>query len=166
MEISIYNDVLLKKVFNRKIKRPVAYSVASFMDHLSMKNKIDYTIRRLTEIQFQHARIIIEYWNDLEKIIELLKRFELFDYKIILPYKRNRIKPGVLSVNINTKQINQDFLKIFLKRHYGYDFSYSNRLEITPYIILDTGINEIIAFKLYDDRGYYEYHILKRISKS
>lgn len=159
MEISIYNDVFLKKVFNRKIKRPVVYCVASFMDHLSMQDKIDFTINRLNEVKFKKARIIIEYWNDLDKILKLLIKNKMSDYTIIKPYKKNRIKPGVLSIDIKSKQIDRNFLKSLLKRHYAYDFAYPNRLEITPYIVMDTGINEIIAFKLYDDRGFYEYHI-------
>ncbi len=161
MEISIYNDDLLRKVFNRRIKKPVTCCVGSFMDHLSMKKKIDFTLRRLEEITFQSARIVIEYWSDLEKLTRLLRRYQLYDYTIIRPYKNNRIKAGVLNIYIHSGRLNHDFLRVMLNKHYGHDFSTPDSIEITPYVIFDTGKNEIIAFKLYDDRGYYEYYIQK-----
>jgi hypothetical protein len=40
-------------------------------------------------------------------------------------------------------------------------FLRNNAIDIIPYIIIDTGGDEIIAFHLYDDRGYYEYFVRK-----
>ncbi len=46
-------------------------------------------------------------------------------------------------------------------RHYGFDFSRSNALNLVPYFIIDTGNMEIIAIKCYDDMGVYQYFIRK-----
>ena len=53
------------------------------------------------------------------------------------------------------------FLKVLITKHYGFENARPGTLNVTPFIAMDTD-KEIIAIKLYDDRGFYEYVIEKK----
>ena len=161
MDLLINNNLFLKKIFKRKLRRSIAYHCC-IMDYLSRAQKVEYTIKRLSEIPISHARIIIHYWEDEKKMIRILKRHKVTEYSIVREYKKGTT-PGFLNINVVERTINIDFFKELLNRHYGCDFSTQNAIDIVPYVVIDTGRDELIAFHFYDDRGYYEYHIPKSI---
>lgn len=161
MDSLINNNLFLKKIFKRQLKRGIAYHCC-IMEYLSRSQKVEYTIRRLSEIPISHARIIIHFWEDEKKMIRILNRHKVTDYSIVREYKKGTT-PGLLNINVVAGTVIIDFLRAILNRHYGYDFSTQNAIDIVPYIVIDTGRDELIAFHLYDDRGYYEYHIPQRI---
>ena len=132
------------------------------MDNLSIKQKVEFAVRRITEIPFQEGRMVIEYWDNFNEITELLNMYNM-DYNIVRGHKRGHMTPGVININAQ-KKFNPDFLRKLLTGHYGFDFSLPGCLHITPYVIIDTGLNEVIAIKLYDDRGFYEYYLSKKRS--
>lgn len=164
MEALIKDDIFLKKVFKRQLKRGIAY-YCCIMDYLSRPQKVKYIIRRLSDIPILRARIIIQYWEEDKKMIRILNRHKVNDYRIVRGYKNGQT-PGYLNINIDNETINVRFIKELLNRHFGNDFSKQNAIDIIPYIVIDTGGDEIIAFHLYDDRGYYEYYIPKKIMRS
>ena len=159
MEALIRDDIFLKKVFKRQLRRGIAYHCC-VMDYLSRPQKVENTIKRINEISISHARIIIQYWEDDNKIVRILNRHKIENYRIIREYKNGQT-PGY--INIDNNAINSKFLKELLNRHYGNDFSAKNAIDIVAYVVIDTGRDEIVAFHLYDDRGYYEYFIPKTL---
>lgn len=161
MDRLIGDDIFLKKVFKRQIKRGIAYH-GCIMDFLSRPQKVGYTIKRINEIPISNARIIIQYWEDNNRILKILHRHKIDEYRVVREYKNGQ-KPGYLNINIDNDVINTKFLKELLIKHYGNDFSVKNAIDIVAYIVIDTGGDEIIAFHLYDDRGYYEYFIPKTL---
>ena len=66
MDSLINNNLFLKKIFKRQLKRGIAYHCC-IMEYLSRSQKVEYTIRRLSEIPISHARIIIHFWEDEKK---------------------------------------------------------------------------------------------------
>lgn len=160
MDRIIKDDVFLKKVFKRQIKQGIAYH-SCVMDYLTISQKVKYTIRRLSEIPILSARIIIQYWEDDKTMMRMLSRHKINDYCVVRGYKNGQT-PGYLNIDIDKKVFNPKFVKELLNRHYGNDFSKQNAIDIIPYVVIDTGGDEIIAFHLYDDRGYYEYYIPKK----
>lgn len=161
MEISIKDDIFLKKVFKRKWRRGVAYH-GCIMDYLSRPQKVSFTLKRLMEVPLSQARIIIQYWEENEKMKRIFVRHGIKDYEIVRSYKHG-VTSGYVNINISDGSLNARFLRELLTRHYGKDFSTNNAIDIIPYIIIDTGGDEIIAFHLYDDRGFYEYFVCKAI---
>ena len=93
--------------------------------------------------------------------MRMLSRHKINDYCVVRGYKNGRT-PGYLNIDIDKKVFNPKFVKELLNRHYGNDFSKQNAIDIIPYVVIDTSEDEIIAFHLYDDRGYYEYYIPKK----
>lgn len=150
------NDIYLKKVFARRIKRGIA-RYCCIMDYMSRPQKVKHTIKRLSEIPVKRARIIIQYWEDDNKMAKILKRHNIV-YRVTREYK-NGATPGLIDITISNEQINRKFFKELLSRHYGHDFSANNAIDIIQFVIIDAGGDEIIAFHLYDDRGFYEYYI-------
>ena len=75
-------------------------------------------------------------------------------------YKPMRMRPGVVHINF-VNEFNTRFLKVLITKHYGFENARPGTLNVTPFIAMDTD-KEVIAIKLYDDRGFYEYVIEKR----
>ncbi len=161
MEAYITDDTFLKKVFKRQLKRGIAYHCC-VMDNLSRPQKVEYVIKRLSEIPILRARILIQYWEEDNKMTRILNRHKINNFGIVRSYKNGQT-PGYLNINIVEPKINTLFIKELINRHYGNDFSIKKAIDIIPYVVIDTGGDEIIAFHLYDDRGYYEYFIPKKI---
>lgn len=160
MNKAIYNDEFWQKVFKRKFRSGIAYH-ACIMDYLSSRQRVIFTIRRLMEIPISQARLVIQYWEKTELITDLLKKYGLNSYQVKREYKMKHVKPGYINVDITSQRLNEPFLHELLTRHYGHDFSRPDSLDLYPYFIIDTGNEEIIAIKCYDDRGFYEYFIRK-----
>ena len=161
MEVMIQDDVFLKKIFKRKWRRGIAYH-GCVMDYLSRPQKVAFTLRRLMEVPFYQGRIIIQYWEDEKKMIRIFARHGVKNYEIVRPYKHG-VTPGYININISSDSFNAKFLQELFTRHYGKDFSTDNAIDIVLFVVIDTGGNEIIAFHFYDDRGFYEYFVRKRM---
>ena len=158
---NIYDDQFLLSVFKHKRKRGIV-CLSWFLDDLARPQKVDFVMARLSEFHICEARIIIQYWEDKKKLIRLFKRYNIEEYEIKREYKKNHATPGYINIHVRNKSLPLDFLKVFLTRHYGNDFERPYSLSVTPYIIIDNGNDEIIAIKLYDDRGAYQYYIKKK----
>lgn len=159
MELTIQDDVFLKKIFKRKIRRGIAYH-GCIMDYLSRPQKVAFTLKRLTEVPLYKSRIIIQYWEEEKKLTRICARHGVKDYEIVRPYKQG-VTPGYININISGDSFNVKFLQELVARHYGKDFSTDNAIDIVLFVVIDTGENEIIAFHFYDDRGFYEYFVRK-----
>ena len=161
MELTIQDDVLLKKIFKRKWRRGIAYH-GCIMDYLSRPQKVAFTLKRLMEVPLYKGRIIIQYWEEEKKMIRIFARHGVKNYEIVRPYKHG-VTPGYININISSDSFNAKFLQELTARHYGMDFSTDNSINIVLFVVIDTGGSEIIAFHFYDDRGFYEYFVRKRM---
>lgn len=90
----------------------------------------------------------------------MLKECAVDDYEMTREYKPMRMRPGVVHINF-VNEFNTRFLKVLITKHYGFENARPDTLNVTPFIAMDTD-KEVIAIKLYDDRGFYEYVIEKK----
>jgi hypothetical protein len=157
--ISIYNEELLNRVFNRKTRRGIV-SISYDLDWLPLNRKIDFTVNRLCSYRFNKARLTLHFWERNEVLERMLKECAVDDYEMTREYKPMRMRPGVVHINF-VNEFNTRFLKVLITKHYGFENARPGTLNVTPFIAMDTD-KEVIAIKLYDDRGFYEYVIEKR----
>ena len=157
--ISIYNEELLNRVFNRKTRRGIV-SISYDLDWLPLNRKIDFTVNRLCSYRFNKARLTLHFWESNEVLEQMLKECAVDDYEMTRAYKPMRMRPGVVHINF-VNEFNTRFLKVLITKHYGFENARPDTLNVTPSVAMDTD-KEVIAIKLYDDRGFYEYVIEKR----
>lgn len=157
--ISIYNEKLLSSVFNRKARKGIV-RISYDLDWLPLNRKIDFTVNRLCSYRFHKARLTLHFWESNEVLERMLKECAVNDYEIAREYKAMRMRPGVVHINF-VNEFNKTFLKVLITKHYGFENARPDTLNVTPFVAMDTD-KEVIAIKLYDDRGFYEYVIEKK----
>lgn len=157
--ISIYNEKLLSSVFNRKTRKGIV-RISYDLDWLPLNRKIDFTVNRLCSYRFHKARLTLHFWELNEVLEQMLKECAVNDYEITREYKARRMRPGVVHINF-VNEFNKRFLKVLITKHYGFENARPDTLNVMPFIAIDSG-SEIIAIRLYDDRGFYEYVIEKK----
>ena len=152
--ISIYNEELLSRVFNRKTRKGIV-RISYDLDWLPLNRKIDFTVNRLYSYRFHKARLTLHFWESNEVLEQMLKECAVDDYEMTREYKPMRMKPGVVHINF-VNEFNKRILKVLITKHYNFENALADSLNVTPFIAIDSG-SEVIAIKLYDDRGFYEY---------
>ena len=157
--ISIYNEELLSRVFSRKRRKGIV-AISYDLDWLPLNRKIDFTVNRLCSYRFHKARLTLHFWEPNEVLERMLKECAVDDYEMTRAYKPMRMRPGVVHINF-VNEFNTRFLKVLITKHYGFENARPDTLNVTPSVAMDTD-KELIAIKLYDDRGFYEYVIEKR----
>lgn len=157
--ISIYNEELLSRVFSRKRRKGIV-AISYDLDWLPLNRKIDFTVNRLCGYRFHKARLTLHFWEPNEVLERMLKECAVDDYEMTRAYKPMRMRPGVVHINF-VNEFNTRFLKVLITKHYGFENARPDTLNVTPFVAMDTD-KEVIAIKLYDDRGFYEYVIEKR----
>ena len=157
--ISIYNEKLLSSVFNRKTRKGIV-RISYDLDWLPLNRKIDFTVNKLCSYRFHKARLTLHFWESNEVLERMLKECAVDDYEMTRAYKPMRMRAGVVHINF-VNEFNKRFLKVLITKHYGFENARPDTLNVTPFIAIDSG-SEIIAIKLYDDRGFYEYVIEKK----
>ena len=157
--ISIYNEELLSRVFSRKRRKGIV-AISYDLDWLPLNRKIDFTVNKLCSYRFHKARLTLHFWEPNEVLERMLKECAVDDYEMTRAYKPMRMRPGVVHINF-VNEFNTRFLKVLITKHYGFENACPDTLNVTPFIAMDTD-KELIAIKLYDDRGFYEYVIEKR----
>ncbi len=157
--ISIYNEELLSRVFSRKRRKGIV-AISYDLDWLPLNRKIDFTVNRLCSYRFNKARLTLHFWESNEVLEQMLKECAVDDYEMTRAYKPMRMRPGVVHINF-VNEFNTRFLKVLITKHYGFENARPDTLNVTPSVAMDTD-KELIAIKLYDDRGFYEYVIEKR----
>ena len=157
--ISIYNEKFLGRVFNRKTRKGIV-RISYDLDWLPLNRKIDFTVNRLCSYRFHKARLTLHFWEPNEVLERMLKECAVDDYEMTRAYKPMRMRPGVVHINF-INEFNTRFLKVLITKHYGFENARPDTLNVTPSVAMDTD-KELIAIKLYDDRGFYEYVIEKR----
>ena len=157
--ISIYNEELLSRVFSRKRRKGIV-AISYDLDWLPLNRKIDFTVNRLCSYRFNKARLTLHFWESNEVLEQMLKECAVDDYEMTRAYKPMRMRPGVVHINF-VNEFNTRFLKVLITKHYGFENARPDTLNVTPSVAIDTD-KELIAIKLYDDRGFYEYVIEKR----
>ena len=157
--ISIYNEEFLSRVFSRKRRKGIV-AISYDLDWLPLNRKIDFTVNRLCSYRFNKARLTLHFWESNEVLEQMLKECAVDDYEMTRAYKPMRMRPGVVHINF-VNEFNTRFLKVLITKHYGFENARPDTLNVTPSVAMDTD-NELIAIKLYDDRGFYEYVIEKR----
>jgi hypothetical protein len=130
------------------------------LDWLPLNRKIDFTVNRLCSYRFHKARLTLHFCESNEVLEQMLKECAVNDYEITRGYQAMRTRPGVVHINF-ANEFNKRFLKVLITKHYGFENARPDTLNVTPFIAIDSG-SEIIAIKLYDDRGFYEYVIEKK----
>ena len=158
MEYTIYNDIFLKRVFNRKLRKGLAHIKGSTAC-MSFKDKIQFTVDRLSDIRFKVARMILEYWEDTNEIVALLERFQIRNYEVVREYRVGCVTPGIINVYFS-KSFDPSFLKVFITKHFSYEQSKSGAWNVWPLLAIDTD-TQIIAIKLFSNREFHEYIYLK-----
>lgn len=151
---NIYNDEFLRKVFSWKRRKGLAWLQCD-MDWMSFEDKVDYVVGRLSAMRFDEARMILEYWEKASDMVAVLEECHVENYEIVKEYKMRHMTPGVININFKGS-FDPYFLKVLIKKHYGYELAKNDVLAVWPYLAIDNG-KQIIAIKLYDDRGFYEY---------
>ena len=157
--ISIYNEEFLSRVFSRKRRKGIV-AISYDLDWLPLNRKIDFTVNRLCSYRFNKARLTLHFWESNEVLEQMLKECAVDDYEMTRAYKPMRMRPGVVHMNF-VNEFNTRFLKVLITKHYGFENARPDTLNVTPSVAMDTD-KELIAIKLYDDRGFYEYVIEKR----
>jgi len=157
--ISIYNEEFLSRVFSRKRRKGIV-AISYDLDWLPLNRKIDFTVNRLCSYRFNKARLTLHFWESNEVLEQMLKECAVDDYEMTRAYKPMRMRPGVVHINF-VNEFNTRFLKVLITKHYGFENARPDTLNVTPSVAMDTD-KELIAIKLYDDRGFYEYVIEKR----
>ena len=157
--ISIYNEKFLGRVFNRKTRKGIV-AISYDLDWLPLNRKIDFTVNKLCSYRFHKARLTLHFWEPNEVLERMLKECAVDDYEMTRAYKPMRMRPGVVHINF-VNEFNTRFLKVLITKHYGFENARPDTLNVTPSVAMDTD-KELIAIKLYDDRGFYEYVIEKR----
>ena len=130
------------------------------LDWLPLNRKIDFTVSRLCSYRFHKARLTLHFWEPNEVLERMLKECAVDDYEMTRAYKPMRMRPGVVHINF-VNEFNTRFLKVLITKHYGFENARPDTLNVTPFVAMDTD-KEVIAIKLYDDRGFYEYVIEKK----
>ena len=97
----------------------------------------------------------MHFWESNEVLERMLKECAVDDYEMTREYKPMRMKPGVVHINF-VNEFNKRILKVLITKHYNFENALADSLNVTPFIAIDSG-SEVIAIKLYDDRGFYEY---------
>lgn len=151
---SIHNDKFLQSVFSWKRRKGLAW-VQCDMEWMSFEDKVNFVVGRLSAMRFDEARMILEYWEKTSDIVAVLEECQVKNYEIVTEYKLGRMTPGVININFK-KMFAPHFLNVLITKHYGYELGKDDVLAVWPYLAIDNG-KQIIAIKLYDDRGFYEY---------
>lgn len=157
MTENINNDNFISKIIQRKIKRNIVYAEVD-MSYMSMKNKIMFMVKELLSINFVKVRIVLLFWDDIEKILNVFKYYKVNNYHIINQYKRWHSNPGV--INLSMESLNQKFLKSLIKRQYGTDFSHKDSIDLKCVYIFEMNDGSKMIIYNYDDRGYRKYILL------
>lgn len=157
-EYTIYDNNFLRKVFCRKLKKGIA-TIECDLEGMSFKKKVTFVVDRLSKMKFLEARMILEFWEKTNDIIQMLEECHVYEYKLIREYK-GRKTPGVIDIQF-LGSIDAHFLKVLITKHYGYELAKEDALSVWPFLAIDDG-KQITAIKLYDDRGFYEYVWLKK----
>lgn len=156
MKYNINNISFIRRIFKRKIKRGVAF-IACNMDCMAMADKVDFVIERICSISFKRAVVFVEYWENEEVLKKTLRSCNISTYKFVREYRQGNMRPGLLVVEF-AETIDIRFLRNIISKHFNFEHAVSGSLQIIPYVLIDDDVR-IYAFKLYDDRGFYEYVI-------
>lgn len=96
--ISIYNEELLSRVFNRKTRKGIV-RISYDLDWLPLNRKIDFTVNKLCSYRFHKARLTLHFWEPNEVLERMLKECAVDDYEMTRAYKPMRMRPGVVHIN-------------------------------------------------------------------
>ena len=157
---SIYNSNFLRKVFSWKRRKNLAWLHCD-LEWMSFEDKVNFVVEYLSKMRFKEARMILEYWEKTCDIITVLEDCHIVNYEIFREYKLGRMTPGVVNITFKDS-FDAHFLRVLITKHYGYELAKKDVLAVWPYLAIDTE-KQIIAIKLYDDRGFYEYVWQKRL---
>lgn len=156
---SIYNDAFLKRVFDRKLRKGLVHIQGS-MACMSFNGKIQFVVDRLSEMRFNKARIILEYWEKTSEIVALLDKFQIKDFEIVRTYKMGYLTSGLIDIYF-IDSFDPAFLRIFITKHFSYEQSKSGAWNVWPLLAIDTD-SQIIAIKLFSNREFQEYVYFKK----
>lgn len=156
--VSIYNDAFLKRVFERKLRKGLA-RIQVWLNRMSFSDKILFVVDRLSEIRFNEARMILEYWESTSEIVEFLENFLSIKYEIVRKYKMGNLTPGLINIYF-FGSFDPVFLRIFITKHFGYELNRSRAWNVWPLLAIDTD-TQIIAIKLFSNREFQEFVYLK-----
>ena len=155
---SIYNDAFLKRVFERKLRKGLA-RIQVWLNRMSFNDKILFVVDRLSEMRFNEARIILEYWESTNEIVELLENFQAIKYEIVRKYKMGNLTPGLINIYF-FDSFDPVFLRIFITKHFGYEPNRRAAWNVWPLFAIDTD-TQIVAIKLFSNREFQEFVCLK-----
>ena len=117
--ISIYNEKLLSRVFNRKTRKGIV-RISYDLDWLPLNRKIDFTVNKLCSYRFHKARLTLHFWESNEVLERMLKECAVDDYEMTRAYKPMRMRAGVVHINF-VNEFNKRFLKVLITKHYGFE---------------------------------------------
>ena len=155
---SIHNDAFLKRVFNRKLRKGLARIQCS-MACMSFTDKIQFVVDRLSDMRFNVARMILEYWEDTNEVVALLERFQIRNYEVVREYRMGSVTPGIINIYFS-KSFDSSFLKVFITKHFGYESAKKRAWDVWPLLAIDTD-TQIVAIKLFSNSEFHEFVYLK-----
>ena len=161
MNRTLYNNVFLKKVFNREVVKNIV-QIDYDTNHLNRLAKVDYAISHLQNQHFNKGRIFIECWEDYKKIVGILNKYHVQNFKVLREYREGSSISGCLHWELTCDTLNLLLIKHLLIKLYDYDYQRPHSLNLTLYIVLEKGEGEMLGIRYFDDRGFREYHYISR----
>ncbi len=156
---SIHNDVFLKRIFERKLRRGLV-RMQVWLNRMSFKGKVQFVVDKLSEMRFNEARIILEHWENTSEIVDFLEKFQIKKYEIVRKYKMGHLTPGLINIYF-FDDFDSAFLRIFIIKHFSYEAARPGAWNLWPLLAIDT-TSQIIAIKLFSNREFQEYIYLKK----
>lgn len=156
MKIDITDNSALKRIFKRKITKNVV-TCNPVLDGLTQKQKEEYVKKRLEEIRFSNARVVIEYWcsdYDLETVLKVAN----VDYQVIETFYFDGIKPGRVEVNLSGGVMYNEFVDSLISFHYSTSTYKPYATFVWSYFAFETEYG-FRGMHVYDNNGFLEYEV-------
>ena len=157
MEKTIFNDSFISKLLKGKYKTKVAIRNCD-LEKLYFKQKVEFTVSRLASLPYNEARLMIQFWEDKNRIMKILNKHSIHNYKFQRDYY-GLYTPGILDIFFQKGEFKNLFLKDIITKHYGFELAQKDSLNIMMFYTTSTS-KEISVIHIYDDRGFREYYYL------
>ncbi|CZE46579.1 hypothetical protein [Campylobacter geochelonis] len=150
-------DKVFEKMLKDKKKRGVANARIDF-ENISINDKIKLILFLIFNGNgVENIIYKILFWeNDTEIKNYIETKIPKENFKKIKPYKKGA-EPGVIFIEQN--EINTDFLKSILLRHFNFELAKEPLLNIRVLLFVKMKNQFSILLDIYDDRGCYAYYL-------
>jgi hypothetical protein len=156
IDLSFFEKKIINLIKDKKIKN-IERDVFD-IEKISLPNKSNFLISFIKGIKnVESIKYRILFWEKDNILINFFNyNFSDKNFEIQKPYK-GRKSPGIIFV-IDEK-IDSIFLSELLKNHFNYEMAKEPSMNLRVQIYLHQN-KSITLLDIYDDRGFYVYHIM------